>query len=109
MDTNNRANEIIVEILQNSLVGQLDPSSNFRPQAVAEAIAAKIDFEKTNGQVKSDHLVGAITDSIVTLRTEMKEILEDNSKHAVPDILLSNFIRGKLTAYEEILAALKKF
>ena len=41
---NNRAREIIISILQNALTGELDPSSNFKPQDVADAIAVKIDF-----------------------------------------------------------------
>ena len=105
---NTRANQIIVEILQNALVGQLYPSSNFNPQHVVEAIAAKVEFDKTYSDSTSDNLVGIITDDIIAKRNEMKEMIETNSNFIVSDILLANFIRGKLTAYEEMLSIIKQ-
>jgi len=98
-----RAKQIIVSILQQTLIGQLDPSSHFNPQFVAEAIAAKVDFGKTYSELKNDKVVGKLVEAIVANKTEMTEKLEkltDDKK------LLVNFIRGKLTAYEEILNAI---
>jgi len=101
----NRAKEIIISILQNALAGKLDPSSNFKPQDVADAIAVKIDFEKTFNTSKYDEIFGTLLDTIFSLNVEMKkelEHLDENEK------LLKNFILGKLTAYEEILSVLNK-
>jgi hypothetical protein len=103
METN-RAKEIIVSVLQTALTGHLDPSSNFSPQDVADAISVKVDFEKTHGDSRCDNIIGTILDRILKYRDEMKAELETLSED---DKLLMNFIRGKLTAYEEILDVLK--
>lgn len=102
METN-RAKQIIVEVLQTSLIGHLDPSSNFKPQNVADAIAIKVDFEKTFTDSTCNEIIGSLIDNIVSAQKEMKNVLE---KLIDEDKLLKNFIKGKLTAYDEILSAL---
>lgn len=98
----NRAKQIIVDILQTALSGKLDSSCNFNPQAVADAIAVKINFEKTYNNFKSDEITGSIIDFLNKCKKEMNEQLNDNNDN----IFLSNFIRGKITAYDEILSIL---
>jgi len=100
METN-RAKEIIIGILQTALAGKLDPSSNFKPQDVADAIAVKIDFEKTFKDSKNDEIVGSLIDTVISYNNEMRKELENL---ADDEKLLKNFIKGKLTAYEEILS-----
>ena len=99
----NRAKEIIVSILQAALSGHLDPSSNINPRVIAEAIAAKVEFEKEYTNIGTDKIVGGLIDIITTKKTEMqaeyKAIKEDEK-------VLRNFINGKITAYDEILEAL---
>jgi uncharacterized protein YPO0396 len=102
METN-RAKEIIVSVLQTALTGKLDPSSNFSPQDVADAIAVKVDFEKTHNNSKCDKIIGILIDNIFSHNSEMKKELEDLGED---EKLLKNFIKGKLTAYEEILNTL---
>jgi hypothetical protein len=97
----NRANEIIVEVLQSALAGQLDPSSNVNPRFIAEAIAAKVNFEKTYDGLKGDKVASALVEKISALGVEMTEELD---KLTSDQKMLENFIRGKLTAYTEILA-----
>lgn len=115
METN-RANQVIVEILQSVLAGQLNPESNFNPQAVAEAIATKVEFEKTYNDSKSDTLIGTLIDKIVELKNDAEVELE-RSKQSELDrslcngeeqpSLIQNYIHGKLNAYREMLEALK--
>lgn len=97
-----RAKQIIVEILQKSLVGQLDTSTNFRPQVVADAIAAKVDFGKTYIELRNDKVISKLTEAIVLLKDEMKI---ESEKADTP--MLKNFIFGKLATYEEVLEILK--
>lgn len=99
----NRAKQIIIETLQTALAGQLDPSSNFKPQLVAEAIAAKVEFEKTYSGRLNDELVGLIKESILKNREEMTKELNSLGED---EVLLKNFIRGKITAYMEVLNTL---
>lgn len=96
-----RAKQIIVEILQKSLIGQLNLSSNFKPQFVADAIADKVNFEKSYTDTKHEILIKAIRNA----KNEMEVELEKTSNN---ETLLKNFIRGKLTAYDEILNTLTK-
>jgi len=98
---NDRAKQIIVTILQKSLVGHLDPSSNFNPQFVASAIADKVNFEKSYTDTNHELLIKTITAAANEMKTEMSKLTSDQT-------LLKNFIHGKLAAYGEILAALNK-
>lgn len=97
---NTRANEIIIEILQKALTGQLDSSSNISPKVIAEAISTRVVFEKAYEIAEVDNAIGTLIDLIV----EFKKTMQDELENLDPcDKLLSNFIRGKITAYEQIL------
>jgi hypothetical protein len=104
METN-RAKEIIIEILQKSLSGQLDPSSNFSPVNIADAIAQKIDFEKPFNDSSRDqfaaYMINKILDFQEDMTQEMQKLEDDNR-------LLTNYVKGKLTAYKEILDIIYK-
>ena len=97
---NNRAHEIIVEVLQNALTGKL--SANVNLHDIANAIAVKVEFEKSYTNFKKDKVVGELIDVIVEKSNEMNEEMK---KLTSDQVLLKNFIQGKLTAYAEILAA----
>jgi hypothetical protein len=103
MELTDRAKDIIILILQKTLTGQLDPSSHFNPRFVAEAITARIDFDKSYTETKNDKLImlimKAITDNQFEMNDELKKLKGDEK-------LLANFIHGKLTAYEEMLKVL---
>jgi hypothetical protein len=98
VDTN-RANEIIIEVIQNALIGELDPSSNVNPRFIAEAIAAKVNFEKTNNGSKSDKIIGTLIDIIVKLRNEKNKDL----KEIQDNTLLKNYALGRIDSYTELL------
>jgi len=93
----NKANKIILELLQKSLAGKIS-DNEFNPRFLAEAIEAKINFEKPYHEIRNDMLVEGLKGSLVLLENEMNEELKMNKE----DKLLCNFIRGKLTAYMEI-------
>jgi len=102
----NRAKEIIVEILQKSLTGQLDPSSNFSPINIAEAIAQKIDFEKPYEDSSLDNFAAELINEIVLLKEQAQKDYDSLSPEE--DKLLRNFIKGKHTAYCVILDLIHK-
>lgn len=104
METN-RAKEIIVSILQRALTGQLDASSNVNPQFIADAIATKIDFGKSYTELKNDRIISTLIEAIMINKNSMKNEFE---KLTEKEKLLANFIKGKLTAYEEILNTINK-
>jgi len=97
---NNRAHEIIVEVLQNALTGKL--STNVNLHDIADAIAVKVEFEKSYTNLKKDKVVGEIIDAIVKKQNEMQS--EYDNLDPKTQVLLQNFINGKLTAYLEVLA-----
>jgi len=96
-----RAKQVIVSLLQKSLVGQLNPSSNFKPQDVADAIVDKVNFEKSYVNVKHELIIKTVIAAKAEMKAEMDKLNSDQT-------LLKNFIHGKLAAYDEILAVLNK-
>ncbi|MCK9447094.1 hypothetical protein M0Q50_09610 [bacterium] len=96
---NTRANEIIIEVLQNALKGKIRDSDSINLPEIAKAIAFKVEFEKPISQTKSDHIIENLLSSIDNKKNELKDIdyNEEDEK------LLSNFVSGKLTAYDEII------
>jgi hypothetical protein len=107
-----RARQIIVAVLQQSLIGKLNTSSKYSPQKVADAIIAKVTFDKSYSDIKSDRIAGLIIEAIVSNRTEMEKerdrLIEDEKKSVDPsqEKLLRNYVYGKLAAYQEILSAI---
>lgn len=99
-----RANQIIVEVLQECLKGQLDPSSNFNPQNVAAAISTKVEFEKTYSNTKGDAVAGTLIDKITSYISTMESELTLINPE---ELIFANFIRGKITAYNEVLDLIK--
>lgn len=99
-----RANEIIIEVLQDALRGHLDPSSNFNPQNVASAITSKVEFEKTYNNTKSDAIAGTLIDKIVSYAASMESELSIVNPE---EVIFANFLRGKITAYNEVLDLIK--
>ena len=100
-----RAKDIIVEILQNALKGNLIFDNDFNPQFVADAIAKKVDFGKSYVGLINDKVASVLIDEIVSKRSEMKKELAGVESH---ETNLFNFIKGKITAYNEILEILNK-
>lgn len=96
---NNRAHEIIVEVLQKALAGKLCVGINLHD--IANAIATKVEFEKSYSNAKKDKVAGQIIDAIAEKQDEMKTAI--NELDSETQVLLQNFINGKLTAYLEVL------
>ena len=100
--------DIIIEVLQSYMVGKVDPSSNFRPQDLADALVKKIDFSKPINESswnKFNSLRTKLNEGIQVLDEDMKKELEALK---IDEKLFANFLRGKLTAYAEIMDLLKK-
>ena len=95
----NRAHEIIVEVLQKALTGKLLDDVNLHN--IADAIAAKVQFEKSYTNSKNDKVLGKLIDIIAEYNNKMNE---EHNVLTSDQFLLKNFIQGKLTAYSEILA-----
>lgn len=101
-----QAKLIIVEILQNTLVGQLKSDATFNPQHVADAINQKIEFGSTMGENVNKEVIETIIESVETCKKEMD--IEFEKLDSKTETLLRNFIRGKSTAYQEMLDILNK-
>jgi hypothetical protein len=99
--------KIIIELLQSALAGKLDPSSNFNPQFLAEAIESKILLNLPIGEFsakKADAIKEAIRSQVSDLDSSMDSELKALDKE---EKLFANFLKGKLTAYSEVLDILK--
>lgn len=97
---------IIVEIIQNALIGQLKPDCNFNPQHVADAINQRIDFDSSSAERFNREVIETIISSIEDCKKDLD--IQFDSLDQEKEKLLRNFIRGKSIAYEEILDILNK-
>jgi hypothetical protein len=98
---------ILVELLQKSLAGQIDPSSNFNPNFLAEAIISKLalnqTFEEKNAK-KVEEAVKSFNEMINVIDDEMTTELQQLGKD---EVLLKNFVRGQKTTCEKLRETLK--
>jgi len=92
--------QIIIGLLQSTLIGKLKEDSSFNPQQVADAIVAKIDFEKPYNEIKNDKFIYDIKELIIKHKNDNNQELK---KLKPEEKLLGNFIHGKLTICDEIL------
>ena len=99
---NEKIKNIIIELLQDSLTGKLDSSSNFNPQFLADAIIKKTELAKTYAEIKAKDIddtmsifEGWIEDIDKDMDNELEQLGEDEK-------LLKNFIRGQKTACEKL-------
>jgi len=98
METN-RAKDIIVEILQTALTNKVKIGEIVNPQAIAEAIALRVEFEKSIDTVKPDKIIESILAGIEFHKADTNKEL--SNLHS-DEKLLANFAHGKLAAYNEI-------
>jgi len=98
---------LVVEMLQSTLAGKLDPSSNFNPQHLAEAIVEKLNFNLTPIERKTKSVEDAIKsfeEMINGLDADMDNELLQLGKE---EIMVKNFVRGQKTACEKLRESLK--
>lgn len=100
--------DIIIEVLQMGLAGKLDPSVNFNPQFLADAIVKKLELSAPIDDFSSQRTVvknkafKEIEKLEKNMNTELKllKMPEEN--------LFANFLRGKITSYDEVKEILTK-
>lgn len=95
---------IIVDLVQKTLKEKIDLKSDINPQLFAEALITKIDFSKPSYEIYCEQIIEKINDAISDYEKDMNgelNKLNENEK------LLANFIRGKLTAYQEMMHTIK--
>ena len=101
---NDKLEEILVSILQTTLAGKIKADSDINPVHIAKAMIAKVEFAKPFNNIENERVVNILSSTILSNKSDMDEEL----KTVKPDEkILGNFVRGKITAYEEILDALK--
>lgn len=97
--------DILIGLIQVYATGKV--SNDFNPQVLAEAISQKADFTQPIdifSANKNRDVVRKFTKGIRTLKKEMEEELKKLDKE---EKLLANFIRGKITAYKEMIDLLR--
>lgn len=100
--------KLLVELLQKALTGQIDPSSNFNPQFLADAILEKLEFNtpiEVRNAKKVDEAVKSFTNMIEDIDTEMNTELEQLGKD---EKMLKNFIMGQKTVCDKLRENLKE-
>ena len=97
---------ILIELLQDSLKGKIDPSINFNPKFLAEAILEKLNLNET---FKERNLKN-VNESIESFRKMIDDVDKDMDleldKLDSSEKMLANFIRGQKTACEKLKESL---
>ena len=99
--------DILIELIQASLAGKIDPSSNFNPADFADAIVTKLDLNRTleeRNAKKVEDAVQAFNESINEIDKDMDIELEQMGKD---EVLLKNFVRGQKEACEKLRSSLE--
>lgn len=100
--------EILVNLIQASLAGKLDPSSNFNPQDFADAIITKLDLNRTLVERNARSVEAAIksfNNMIDDIDKDMDIELEQLGKD---EVMVKNFVRGQKTACEKLKSEIEK-
>jgi len=100
--------DILINLIQASLTGKLDPSSNFSPQEFADAIITKLDLNRTMAERNARNVEAAIesfTGMINDIDKDMDNELEQLGKD---EVMVKNFVRGQKTACEKLKENIEK-
>lgn len=99
---------ILIKLIQSSLKGKLDSSTNFSPQNFADAIINKLELNRTykeRNSKKVEEAINFFNESINDIDKDMDTELQQIGKD---EIVLKNFVRGQKTACEKLRENLKK-
>lgn len=104
---NEEKRNIIVKLIQASLVGKIDPSSNFNPQFLADAIIKKLEFNRPIKEINAQNVsevIGKVESWIGEINKDMNNELEQLGED---EKLLGNFIKGQKTTCDKLKNKLK--
>jgi len=99
--------QILVKLIQASLTGKINTSTNFNPQFLADAILKKLEFNrpiKERNAKSVNEAVKTFEEWINEINGEMVIELEQLGKD---EKLLGNFIRGQKTTCDKLKNKLK--
>ena len=101
-DINEEKKEIIVSLIQDSLMGKIDPSANFNPQFLADAILKKLEFKESMAERNTKSINEAISKFNTMIEDIDNDMETEMEQLGVDEVLLKNFIKGQLTACEKL-------
>jgi len=94
--------KILITLLQTALSGKIDPSINFSPQLLADAIVDQLNLNRT----LTERNVRNVEETINKVKSFIKEINDDMNNEieqlGKDETLLKNFINGQKTACEKL-------
>lgn len=97
--------DLLIGLIQTYATGKV--TNGFNPQALAEAISQQVNFNQPIdifSANKNRDVVLKITRGVKSLKNDMEAELKNLDKE---EKLFANFLRGKITAYKELLDLLK--
>lgn len=97
--------DTLITLIQVYATGKVN--SDFSPQVLAEAISKRVDFDQPIdifSANKNRDVVRKLSKGVRSLKKEMEGELKKLDKE---EKLFANFLRGKITAYQEIMDLLK--
>jgi len=99
--------EILINLIQSSLAGKIDPSTNFSPQDFADAIITKLDLNRT----LQERTAKSVEETIETFNEFLNEIDKDMDNEleqlGADEVNVKNFARGQKTACEKLRESLE--
>jgi len=100
--------EILVEFLQNSLAGKLDPSAHLNPGFLASAIIAKLDFNRPLEERNARNVNEAVKTFAEMINEIDKDMDIELEQLGEDEKMVKNFIQGQKTACQKLLDEIKK-
>ena len=99
---------ILINLIQASLAGKIDPSSNFSPQNLADAIITKLDLSRT----LTERNAKSVEEAIETFTEMIDEIDKDMDNEleqlGTDEVMVKNFVRGQKTVCEKLIEGIEK-
>jgi|ERR1035437_4750988 hypothetical protein len=91
---------LIINLIQASLIGKLKEQVDFKPQFLAEAIITKTGFERPfTNQIHQEEIINSVKVFVDSIRNDM---IIEMDKLDKDEILLKNFINGQTTACDKL-------
>ena len=97
--------DLLIDVIQSYAIGKVN--SDFSPQALAAAILKKVDFNKPISEISASRnrdILRTFRQGISDFKNSMDSELKKLNKE---EKLFANFLRGKITAYQEVKNLIK--
>ena len=99
---------ILVDLIQASLAGKIDPSSNFNPQNFADAIITKLNLNRTLTERNAKSVEDAVESFNEMVNDIDKDMDTELEQLGTDEVLVKNFVQGQKTVCAKLRDEIRK-